>query len=232
MPKIRDEALHENYREQIKQLAREQMNEAGIDGISMRGIARAIDLTTPALYRYYESREALVIDLIADSYYAIADQLADALSSIPTDAAAERLLAITQTYRRWALDHPSDFLLIVTNGNSVPGQSAPPEEVFPAIREVFPLWASVIRAALIDPVPADDTLPASTRVQLAFVREQGDYGDISLYALYVAMALWAHLTGLLVLELFNQFQPVLGDPAPFFVFEVNKLLTTWGLPTA
>ncbi|MTK32974.1 TetR family transcriptional regulator, partial [Nocardia seriolae] len=44
----------------IRRVARSLLVEQGPDAITLRAIARELGITAPALYRYYESRDALV----------------------------------------------------------------------------------------------------------------------------------------------------------------------------
>ena len=52
MPRPRREESRANLAEEIKRVAREQMAEHGT-GVSLRGIARALEITAPAIYNYY-----------------------------------------------------------------------------------------------------------------------------------------------------------------------------------
>src|ERR671913_1960482 len=53
---------------EIKDTARRILVAEGVDGLSLRAIAREMGMTAPALYRYFPSREDLVVHLIAELY--------------------------------------------------------------------------------------------------------------------------------------------------------------------
>jgi AcrR family transcriptional regulator len=105
--------------EEIKQTALRLMRESGTTDIRFTDIARAMDLTPPALYRYFADRDALLNALIADAYRALGRLLAAARHEVPVDDLGGRWLAISQAYRGWARREPQQFALIL--GVPVPG---------------------------------------------------------------------------------------------------------------
>src|SRR3954468_126132 len=54
--------------EEIKRTALVLMREHGTADLKFADIARAMDMTPPALYRYFADRDALLGELIADAY--------------------------------------------------------------------------------------------------------------------------------------------------------------------
>ena len=62
---------------EIKDTARRILVGEGIDGLSLRAIAREMGMTAPALYRYFPSREDLLVHLIGDLY----DELSDTMEA-------------------------------------------------------------------------------------------------------------------------------------------------------
>ncbi|HZD04720.1 MAG TPA: TetR/AcrR family transcriptional regulator, partial [Longimicrobiales bacterium] len=53
--------------------------EDGLEGFSMRKLARSVGVTAPALYRYYESRERVLLDVVGEAYRRLAEYLYEAL---------------------------------------------------------------------------------------------------------------------------------------------------------
>jgi AcrR family transcriptional regulator len=82
-----------------------------------------MDLTPPALYRYFADRDALLSVLIADAYTALGQEVAEARDAVPIDDLAGRWLAVAQAYRQWARREPQQFALIF--GLPLPGYVAP-----------------------------------------------------------------------------------------------------------
>ena len=80
-------------------------------------------MSPAGLYRYFDSLDSLLTELIADAYNDLADTVDTATTGPGT--VRERLLAGMLAYRRWSLDHPNQFLLIF--GTPIPGYAAPEE---------------------------------------------------------------------------------------------------------
>ena len=106
---------------EIREVARRQLAVTGAAGLSLRAVAREMGLTAPALYRYYDDRDALLTALIVDGYTSLCEQLEAARDAAPD--AAGQIAGMSLAYRRWAVTHPHEFALVF--GAPVPGYAAP-----------------------------------------------------------------------------------------------------------
>lgn len=228
----RREQQRETTLNEIKALARQQMDAHGAASISLRAIAKDLGLTPAAIYRYFRGYDALITTLIAEAYHAQADALqaaADAQS--PHDPAA-RLWAVMCTYRQWALDHPADFQLLY--GNPIPGYDAPDDLTLPAAQRNFSIFVQILqdahRAEKLNPVPEyqADRLPAPIVAHLQAMGER-DYPNTPILILYLVTMGWAKMHGLIMLELFQHTPPVIGDPAAFYEVEIALMMQQMGL---
>lgn len=230
MVKVKSEQLHGDMREAIKNLARQQMAAEGSAAISLRGIARDMHVTAPALYRYFPSRDHLITGLIADGYNAIADTLEQVNAGLAADAYAERLFAVLMAYRAWALEHPTDFALLY--GTPIPGYEAPREVTVPAATRTFALIVGIIAEAMgagvLTETPEQRALPPSIAAHLTQMGASEGY-TVPESALYLGVVGWARLHGIIMLELFNHIQPVIGDTDAFYRAELLGLLNSSGL---
>jgi AcrR family transcriptional regulator len=109
--------------EEIKQTALALMHEHGIAAVRFTDIAKSMDMTAPALYRYFADRDALISALIADAYDALGAAIADAVRDLPRGDITGRWMASAQAYRRWARGEPQQFALIF--GLPLPDYTAP-----------------------------------------------------------------------------------------------------------
>ena len=112
-----------NLQEAIKETAWNQIAEFGAPALSLRAIARALNITAPAIYNYFPDRDALVTALIIDAYTSFGDFQLAARDTIPADQLIERLKAIGEMYRQWARTYPQRYQLIF--GTPLPGYQAP-----------------------------------------------------------------------------------------------------------
>ncbi|MEO8613056.1 MAG: TetR family transcriptional regulator, partial [Chloroflexota bacterium] len=72
MPRTRHIEQFEAMRNQIMEIARRQMTEQGTAALALRAIAREMDVTAPAIYRYFPSLDDLITELIIENFHALA----------------------------------------------------------------------------------------------------------------------------------------------------------------
>ena len=107
LPSRRDRRRQETITD-IKTAARTQLAEGGPAGISLRAIARQLDMTPSAVHYYFPGREALLDALIVDGWDMLAVALRARYEQTRPLPAHERWIAVTRAHRAWALEHPSD----------------------------------------------------------------------------------------------------------------------------
>lgn len=226
-PPTRRERHHATTRDEIKALAREQLRTGGTAALSLNGVARAMGLTTPALYHYFRSRDELLTALIVDAYSDLAAALEEAVAAHPAGAFATRLAVAMRAYRAWALGRPTDFLLIY--GNPVPGYHAPAEETAGPAQRTFAVFFGELSAA----AAAGAYLPAPYLAEAA-----GPLGlfphDARSSTLDPAIALatvraWLRLHGAVMLEVVGQLPFLVADPARLYAEECRHILRELGL---
>ncbi len=79
----------------IKAAAHQQMAAGGTAAVSLRGIAAHMRMSAAAIYRYFESRDALITALILDSFNALGDALEQAHHTAQGNA-VQRLIAVLE----------------------------------------------------------------------------------------------------------------------------------------
>jgi AcrR family transcriptional regulator len=129
--------------ERIKGLALEQLAESGATELSLRAIARELNLVSSAIYRYYASRDDLLTALIVDAYTDLATVL-EAAASAARRGPRRRWVDTCLELRAWAVAQPHRWALIY--GSAIPGYAAPPDTIEPAGRVVLTLCAPVAEA--------------------------------------------------------------------------------------
>jgi AcrR family transcriptional regulator len=206
--------VREELTEEIKRLARQQLVEHGASELSLRAIARDMDMASSAIYRYFASRDELLTALIIDAYDAIgavAEQtdLAHQRSSI-----ANRFVAIGLAAYQWAKDHPAEYGLIY--GTPIPGYRAPTDTVAPATRfsrVLLGLLDDGERDGSIntnDPIPT----PRSLRSELRRVNELAGTA-IAEPVMARGMASWISMFGTISFVLFGHLHNVIEDNDTF-----------------
>src|SRR5689334_25011537 len=102
----RREKIRLATREEIMATAWKQISETGAAGLSLRAIAREMEMTAPALYRYFEDRDSLVTALIIEAFVSFGDALESARDAYAANEHAARFKAISLAYRQWAISYP------------------------------------------------------------------------------------------------------------------------------
>jgi AcrR family transcriptional regulator len=130
--------------ERIIAAAREALLErTDADSLSLRDVARRADFTPGALYRYFDSREALLVSLFNQALDLLASCVEPALQG---ERGVPRLRRVGLAYLAFGRDHPQDLALIFQSAAHVPTW-----EEYVALARPF----SSLVAALREDVKAD-----------------------------------------------------------------------------
>ena len=73
---------------EIKATARRQLAEVGAPALSLRAVARELGMASSAVYRYFESRDALLTALIVDAFDAVGQTAEAAIEGLAGDVPA------------------------------------------------------------------------------------------------------------------------------------------------
>jgi AcrR family transcriptional regulator len=214
---------------EITAVARKHLAAEGAAGLSLRGIARDLDMVSSAIYRYFASRDELLTALIIEGYNAVGDVVEEADAAAPHDDYSGRWLAVCRALRRWALANPHEYALLY--GSPVPGYQAPQDTVAPALRDTV-VYGRILSEAYESGVlaPPDLGLPAPADLadDMERVRELMPGLPDDLVAR--AVLAWNALFGMVSLEVFGQFDNVIYERDVLFDHNVHNLARMLGLP--
>ncbi|MET9472442.1 helix-turn-helix domain-containing protein [Streptomyces sp. NPDC002922] len=108
-----------------------QPAEGGISAVALTRIAKELELSGSALYRYFANRDDLLGSLIGDAYQDHAAAIEEAAEASAKYNLHHRLLSLAGAHRAWAVQEPHRYLLIA--GTPLPGYSAPPQTLTRAL---------------------------------------------------------------------------------------------------
>lgn len=222
VPLTRRERYRQQTHAEIKDAARTQIAEAGGAGsLSLNALAKSLGMAGPSLYRYFDSRDALLTALLVDAF---ADLAESADRAVPAGAAPdEQLRAHVGAYRRWALDHPELYELLF--GTPVPGYAAPMDATGPAAARPLQTLAGIFgrlrgeRAAGVMDDPGDLLTPSDRWADLLDEVPGADRA-----AFTAAVCAWTRLHGAISLELRGHTQHVVADADALYAREVDDLV--------
>ncbi|WP_018179666.1 TetR/AcrR family transcriptional regulator [Jongsikchunia kroppenstedtii] len=203
----------------IVELGREHLARDGAAGLSLRAIARDMNMVSSAVYRYVATRDDLLTLLLIDSYQELADTVHAALDDIDPDSHRQRLMLACKAFRSWAVAEPARYALLY--GSPVPGYRAPAEQTVAPGTAVVALLLGELAAAhaagvTADPPPewsAPELAPAFAAIRDEFAVALPDW----LFAR--AVGLWSGLVGAVNLEVFGQYGTDTFD-RPDLLFEL------------
>ena len=170
---------------EIHALAMGQLAEVGPSGLNLRAIARDMGMSSAGIYRYFESRDDLLVSLIAEGFESLGRALR--LASEGSGSPRERLAAAFRGYRRWAREHRQVFALLFTD--PVPNFVAPSDG---------PTDVAVRRA--LSPLVI---VGAEMRGLSAPTGETAMAGDVSPDFTARTLQVWASIHGFVSLEVFH-----------------------------
>ena len=229
MKSERRKRLHDATREEIKEAAWQQIARDGAAALSLRAIAKQLDLTSPALYHYYPNRDALVNDLVEDAFHLLANSVEQARDSLPPEDHAKRFLAIGAAYSDWAHAYPQRYVLIF--GAPIPNYQPSMDSIQPAANRALGVLVNVIgeawQAGKIHLPPYYQELTPLLRTQLEESMRKAGL-DYPMQVLYLALIAWCRIHGIVSLELRQQFPPM-ADAADIFQLEAMAFLKQIGM---
>ncbi|HXZ61450.1 MAG TPA: TetR/AcrR family transcriptional regulator [Acidimicrobiales bacterium] len=227
---------------EILAVARRHLGREGAAALSLRSVARELGMAPSALYRYFDSRDALLSALILDAFESLAAEAeaaagvagaggADGETSGPGDAvgAVERWLAVPRAVRAWALAHPHEWGLVF--GTPVPGYEAPQSTVAPYARVAAAMSRPVVEAfaaGRLRPAgslgPRPDAAAASVAPVAAALLPGVPAGNV-----VAAVGAWSTVVGMVSLEVFGHWRNTVLDPEVFFDATMRDLARRVGL---
>lgn len=182
---------------QITRIGNRMLDAEGLDGVSLRAIARELGIVSSAIYRYVKNRDELLTILIRDAFTSIADEVDEALEH------DQSVLTVAVTMLAWSRTHPNRWALIY--GTPVPDYQAPRDEtVVPGTRIMVTLTHLLAQSpaqssnSQLPPAHALDALREG-------LRELGLEPDDRV--IMRSVTVWAAIIGLINALRFGQFGP-------------------------
>ncbi len=105
------ERRYQRTRQAILDEAARIVKERGIDGLSMREIARRIDYSAAGLYEYFDSKEDIIVHVCIEAERRLTAYLQATNPDLPPH---RRLVELGMGYLRFAKENPDLFLLQFT----------------------------------------------------------------------------------------------------------------------
>ncbi|MGV4887468.1 TetR/AcrR family transcriptional regulator [Streptomyces viridosporus] len=201
----------------------------GVEGLSLSAVARAVGVSPPALYRYFDGKKGLVLAVYED----LTDEFVSTVSAAvrredPEDLGAQ-LYAAARAVLDWSLGHPAEFDLLMGAGYARLATESAVDQVL--ARELGGLFGDLFtrlwRRGGLDH-PADDEIDPALRAQLLTYRRLiGQELPVGVVLLMVTC--WRQIYGLLCMSVHHHLAAAFGDCVPLFEHMIDDLLALLGV---
>lgn len=128
--------MTETTRNRILACACDLYLRAGFDGFSMRKLAQSVGVTAPALYRHFEGREKLLLEVVGEGYKV---QIQYLNRSLAGQSPGERFRMAGWEYLNFALEHPRYYEILYSYAQIL-GSKGEHSEIAPLIEQVHNFW--------------------------------------------------------------------------------------------
>jgi len=213
--------------EEIKAVARRHLATEGAN-LSLRAVARDMEMVSSALYRYFASRDDLLTALIIDGYNSLGAAVEAADAAIKDRSKLRsRWLAAARAVRDWALANPAEYALLY--GSPVPGYAAP-QDTIPAAARSYAVLGNILTDGFASGAVTGqgDAVPEAIRPDLARASE-GISPGLPDEVMLAGMTAWIHIFGTVSFELFGQFNNVVDARDEFFDTEMDRMADLIGM---
>jgi AcrR family transcriptional regulator len=206
---------------EIREHGYEQITQGGPSALSLNGIAKAMGMSGPSLYRYFSSRDELLATLVTESYEDLANTLAAAAHDARRRAPEGRLRAVLNASRDWALRSPHRYRLVF--GSSYGTGALDPERIIPAAHRSM---TEILTALAELGAPSDAPAVADT----VLARELAAWGNnpgaeaLPPGVLLLGLTAWTRLHGIISLEIEGVFTQLGVDPTRLYDTEIDHLI--------
>lgn len=227
----------------ITDVAREHLSDVGPANLSLRAVARDLDMASSAVYRYFKNRDELLTALIFDAYHDLGDVAEETAASLSSQLSPRhKWVEVAVAVRAWAVEHPHEFALIY--GSPIPGYAGPQETHTAASRMPLAL-VGVVRDAVnrdefhrpADHHHADQCSICATKAEqkpnipshvlAPEVREIVPEMDDAVILQMVKA--WAGLLGIVSFEIFGYLERAVTDSEAYFRHIADQVAWELGL---
>lgn len=157
-------------RARILRASRKLFDEKGIEELSLRSVARTVGITPMAIYRHFDSKEALLDALVLDGLA----QWSARVDALPPAEGLAKIEQISEAFLDFALEEPrrfeAAFLIHSTKARRYPDD-------FVAGRSL----AGTIQLKAIEQAMADGILEAHSAVEIMIANTALGQGLVTLY---------------------------------------------------
>lgn len=132
------------------------VDQHGVEALTLRSLSVSLGMTHPALYRYYETKNALLSDMVDELFRRILD-----LGPIVEPSPEQRLHHLGSRVRMMMRSHPNMILALITSSGDMPHAQEITEQTITLLRELgltgdsLPLWHRALETYVMGSIAYD-----------------------------------------------------------------------------
>jgi AcrR family transcriptional regulator len=218
VPLTRRERQRQATFDEIIEVARRLLRETKT--VSLRAVAQEMGMTPPALYRYVDGYDELIVQVAQAIFLDVVETMRATVSRYDDGDPGAQLVTAVTAFRRWALANPDEFEIIFasqeTAGYKEQAAKVGGYEFSSMFSEIF---LRVYRHYQFDLSEAD-SLPSELIEGLEQARAEGalpcELPDEPIGLVWVFMRCWARVYGTVTLEVFGHIDQAMIDSGVMF----------------
>jgi AcrR family transcriptional regulator len=217
-PLTRRERQRQATYDEIVEVSRRLLAET--QALSLRAVATEMGMTAPALYRYVNGYDELVM-LVAKAIFAdVVTSIRATVAEHPDDDPGAQLVTATVAFRSWALSHPDEFQVIFANREVGTYHSEGGKDSSMEFAQVFSdIFLRTYHRYRFD-LPGDDELPPPLAAGLEEARRQGafpcEFPGEPVALIWIFLRMWSRLYGTVTQEVFGHVDDMIVKSGALF----------------
>jgi len=204
--------------EEIIEVARRLLRETKT--VSLRAVAQEMGMTPPALYRYIDGYDELIVQVAQAIFLDVVETMRATVSTYDDSDPGAQLVTAATAFRRWALANPDEFEIIFASSETAGYKEQAAKEGGYEFASMFSeIFLRVYHHYRFDLSEAE-TLPDELIAGLEQARAEGtlpcEFPNEPIGLVWVFMRCWARVYGTVTLEVFGHIDQAMIDSGVMF----------------
>ncbi|MGW1117419.1 TetR/AcrR family transcriptional regulator [Streptomyces tanashiensis] len=213
-----------------RRAAREIAAVEGIEGLTLAAVARAVGVSPPALYRYFDGRDGLIQALYGDLTTELISTVSAAVNRQNTDDLSAQLHAASLAVFDWSVANRAAFDLLMGSAYLKASKAGGdvPQTIARELGGTFAVPFGELWQRQVLTYPADDDIAHALRSQLEAYRAQV-CPQLPLGVAYVMFTCWRQIYGVMCMAVYGHLDYAFTDCRALFDDMIVGLLERLGL---
>lgn len=188
--------------------------------LSLRAVAGEMGMTAPALYRYVDGYDELILLVAKAIFTDVVASVRSSASRFPDDDPGAQLVVGATAFRTWALAHPDEFQVVFANRDVGTHGTERGKDTSMEFAEVFSeIFLRTYHRYRFD-LPGDDDLPPPLAEGLEQARGDEcfpcEFPGEPVALIWIFLRMWSRLYGTVTQEVFGHVDAMIVSSGALF----------------